>query len=359
MLIALLLPAVQAAREAARRMSCANHLKQLGLAVHTFHDARNNGAPPSHIDEYKLGFFAFLYPFIEQNALYDIVSTMRTPAQTGAQHEGFNLQWRWYWNDCVRDGAPHLIAGQSQAFASVSVMKCPTRRSASTVARTDNYDGGPGPTGDYAVVFLMVNNVLNAGETVSVNNAANWWLYLRGQAQWRENQNTAGRSRFTGPFRIAALENTTVNDDGRTWKPSHGMERWADGTSNQLIIGEKHIPTGALGRCERGTDAANTNKVFLADCTYLSTGNDSWGAMARRTGNWSNAIAPSQRHLNEGTQGNPDCRPQDAYGFGSWHPGVCQFVLGDGAVRSLSATTTLNVVLMLSDVADGGSVAVP
>ena len=83
-LIALLLPAVQAAREAARRMQCSNHVKQLSLALHNYHDINN--AFPYGMSNIKLtdqagstiypyGFsVAFkLLPFMEQQARYDAV----------------------------------------------------------------------------------------------------------------------------------------------------------------------------------------------------------------------------------------------------------------------------------------------
>lgn len=83
-LIALLLPAVQAAREAARRMSCTNNLKQLALSVHTYHDAHQSSIPaggwgyfvPSPTattprTEFLNGFISLL-PYIEQGALYEI-----------------------------------------------------------------------------------------------------------------------------------------------------------------------------------------------------------------------------------------------------------------------------------------------
>ena len=48
-----------------------------------------------------------------------------------------------------------------------------------------------------------------------------------------------------------------------------------------------------------------------------------------------------------------------AAAFGSWHPGVCQFVLGDGAVRGVSSTTANSVLYSMSCVRDGLSVALP
>ena len=87
-LVALLLPAVQAAREAARRMQCTNNLKQLGLAVHNFHDTFRTFPSASRQPQFKdnevndwvngrdrWGYLCVLLPYIEQQALYNELVT--------------------------------------------------------------------------------------------------------------------------------------------------------------------------------------------------------------------------------------------------------------------------------------------
>src|SRR6188474_2229539 len=68
-LVALLLPAVQAAREAARRSQCQNHLKQLGLGIHNFEDVYKS-LPHSRYDA-RYTWAVELLPFIEQRALFE------------------------------------------------------------------------------------------------------------------------------------------------------------------------------------------------------------------------------------------------------------------------------------------------
>ena len=81
-LVGLLLPAVQQAREAARRASCSNNVKQLGLALHNYHDA-NKVFPPASVRRYfrttsandwstnMLSWMAFILPYTENNTIYD------------------------------------------------------------------------------------------------------------------------------------------------------------------------------------------------------------------------------------------------------------------------------------------------
>ena len=84
-LIALLLPAVQAAREAARRMQCANNFKQVGLAMHNYHAAHNCFPPgmyaipkPPNPSNFYYSWGAYILPFMERQDLYDNIDFTAT-----------------------------------------------------------------------------------------------------------------------------------------------------------------------------------------------------------------------------------------------------------------------------------------
>ena len=93
-LIGMLLPAVQAVREAARRISCSNNIKQIGLALHNFHSA-NSQFPTGSIlrqssDNGNYGWATFTLPFIEQGSLFDQIDTedLDTPPSSDLNQGG-------------------------------------------------------------------------------------------------------------------------------------------------------------------------------------------------------------------------------------------------------------------------------
>ncbi|GIW93954.1 MAG: Ta11 non-LTR retroelement [Pirellulaceae bacterium] len=81
-LVALLLPAVQAAREAARRLSCSNNLKQIALASHNYHDTFNSFPMPAPDSLYGYSAQALLLPFIEQQNIQALID-FRLPLLVG------------------------------------------------------------------------------------------------------------------------------------------------------------------------------------------------------------------------------------------------------------------------------------
>jgi prepilin-type N-terminal cleavage/methylation domain-containing protein len=346
-LIALLLPAVQAAREAARRMQCSNNLKQLGIAVHNFHDTRN-GLPPNTVyDAHRCTAWGLLYPFIEQPVLYEKVIGPYT--SSSACFTTTNNWWNW------------VGLETQKGFGSVSTYFCPTRRSgintypAPGVTVTSNSSNtGPnaaGPQGDYGLVFATLDTY-------------NWF---------QQNTITSPSTHINlhrGPFRIAIAHN--FQGGMWSWEPRDNFASITDGLSNQFFIGEKHIPFNKVGVCSE-SDATNDDMLGMADCSLLQTGIHRSPSIGRALVYYE-AASVASTPISVGATEIALCRASDfaeprpgpryafdsplrAIAFGSYHPGVCQFVLGDGTVKAVSVTTPTPILRRLSVKDDGEPVA--
>lgn len=87
-LIALLLPAVQAAREAARRMQCTNNLKQIALACHNYAETWDSCFPPGSPGAKRHGLFSVILPYLELSSVYDVIIKDATDCVTIANKIG-------------------------------------------------------------------------------------------------------------------------------------------------------------------------------------------------------------------------------------------------------------------------------
>jgi len=370
-LIALLLPAVQAAREAARRMQCTNNLKQIGLAVHNFHDAQR-GLPPCSLGFIRVTTLALVMPYMEQAGNYDRLCRPSIGV-------GRTIHW---WNGIAGDpwgfGDNHtadpMTDADRKAMASVPCNVCPSRRSpgatASFAGDPESWEIAPGPQTDYAIVVMASPTYAQyeASLQAGYDTTAYWWTTLRQHI-------SAHRGPFRGAKTVSEFETyyyPTFTSVVNTWQPRDTIAWLADGTSNQILFGEKHIPSSLVGQCS-GKAWAETNQTS-GDCSYLSSESAS-GATYARTFAFAtiDPVDPNNsgrfwlRHYGwewpmfKGNEGANATSILWAFGgFGSAHPGTCNFLFGDGSVQSISNTTPANPILIsLALVNDGRAVAIP
>jgi prepilin-type N-terminal cleavage/methylation domain-containing protein len=339
-LIALLLPAVQAAREAARRMQCSNNLKQMGLAIHNFHDTQK-ALPPVCLGQNVAGIFVLIMPYMEAQNAYNTCQGI-WDGTVASNSSGTNLiSW---WRDTLSEE-------DRKALGSLKTMLCPSRRGsgshyhARTATATDPplY---PGPMGDYALPFHNVNATTGYSERGAYYN------------HW--DPNTSSHYELSRcPFRVAVRLSSQYSN----WEPRDTFAWYSDGLSNQILFGEKHIPTSQIGRClETNTADGQSN----CDCSYLSTGR---GYMEFTLGR--NVCTPVQRVLvrDPADYSAPGENPWTHYAFGSCHPGVINFLFGDGAINSMSTSVPAthgvraagppDTFLSLTHVSDGHTVKFP
>jgi prepilin-type N-terminal cleavage/methylation domain-containing protein len=246
-LIALLLPAVQAAREAARRMSCTNKLKQLSLALHTYHDAYNafpagvSGIDQTtnwggNVENNRIGVLVPLLPYVEQLALYDSVRN----AQLNYSVAG---GWRG-----LRIGADNPTGDRCPDFNGIAVPFA--------VCASEGHS-------DADNTCLGRNN----------------YMFSQGDFPGRYNSNSgAAHANPRGPF------------VSRRW---HKMSSITDGTSNTAAVSERVIGPNSGSRI---VSSIATRPTAIADSGWDNTQGDTNGVPS--------LFSPSNCLLAVGTNGN-------------------------------------------------------
>lgn len=285
-LIALLVPAVQKVREAAARAQCGNNLKQMGLAVQSYHDSYK--IVPYSREDTRETWAVILLPFIDQGSLFS--------------------QWVMgtsYYNQ-------NAIARETP----VPVYFCPSRRSptsaptTSTTGDVDQVTLDPLPAGTPNVPGCLGDYAACTGDPSGTAD------YLIGMGTPPVVMGGEANGAFiykTGNLKFAQI---------------------TDGLSNTIFIGEKAVPVGRFGIGPRTVGT-------------VSGGPD--GAMFNGDHGSSFKSAGVGAPLAKGVTGSS--------GFGSWHPGFCQFVFGDGTVRAIPVSIDLTLLGHLANRRDDTAVS--
>lgn len=299
-LIALLLPAVQQAREAARRMHCSNNLKQMGLALHNYHDVHgsfpagyyrhNNDASVSAFNGPGWGWGVMILPQIEENNRFDALNVNAQPAS---------------------DNAAILPLSQ----APLSAYRCPSAPGGDLNESFPNSSTAPAHgLSTYKGVFGDRNT--QASYSTSLPNCS----YYAGSCV------DGGNGVFSPNSKVKFRDIT-------------------DGTSNTVMVGE--VPYGPNGTTNSsGTMIDYRGAVWIG---ITSNGNSTAGVRSNvATIQTLRGIiasgATSKEYVINGTNSNA---------FGSHHAGGAQFVLADASARFIAETLDAAVVNRIATRNDG------
>jgi prepilin-type N-terminal cleavage/methylation domain-containing protein len=350
-LIALLLPAVQQAREAARRTQCRTNMKQVALAVHTFHD-KAGFLPPLRIGfdangvDYGGQTWAFLLlPFLDEGAATAVPDT---------------ASWQ---------NTSYPISSYGVKSSVQKVYTCPTRRSpmrqtipAFSSANASGAVGLPGGTTDYAA---------NCGGLAMYNGNASVGGSQTGVAGFTPR----GDGMFV-PANVLSVTSGTSNADWNfRWAGRISMSNVTDGASSTILFGEKAVGTNGIGNGGTATAAPvtlSTSAGYLNNYTIPGgTGGSAYNVGAGTIGygdgeafnpmnaEWSYArggtycrnnnatyppiIADSAGAANPGTGGSL----LPVFRFGSAHGDLGHFAFGDGRVVALNAQVDCNAFIAM------------
>ncbi len=282
-LVALLLPAVQQAREAARRSSCKNNLKQLGLALHNYHDTFFT-FPPGFVnqgDTAHWGWQAYLLPQMEQSALFDAmqVGNRRLPQALTA---GVNL---------------------NEMQQPINSLVCPS-------------DTAPG----------VNNRSALSGVSSATSN------YVGNNGSYAERN---------GTVTTRAFEEASALANGCFWMNSKlRMADIVDGTSNTIMTGERawelNFSGGGKRECDAGLVFGVNGNATSGTAQFIGT--KTVGGNQDLRGVLGNGTATINSVLRDTTFGSGADSASDhcQFSFSSMHKGGAQFLLADGAVRFIS-----------------------
>jgi prepilin-type N-terminal cleavage/methylation domain-containing protein/prepilin-type processing-associated H-X9-DG protein len=279
-LIGLLLPAVQKVREAAARMKCSNNLKQLALALHTYHDANDRYPPyyPSGLaatdpKRYTENWSFLLLPYVEQAAIYNQTITTRVEYDNLVRHRALSVY------NCPSNPLPTQLTTSTPAIALGSYLGVTGRQRSDWKAPPAGFGmdtgimavtdvSGKAVKINFASVTDGLSNTLTFGERPPTPDLQWGWI-LRGSPNldsigWAQYTSADTQSITTGctfPMYFQAPANPPAQCDGyHMWSYHTGGGNFALGDGSVRFFRYQAGPTVIVPMSTRAMGEVVTNE---------------------------------------------------------------------------------------------------